>query len=114
MAKTYKFTLVFFNQDCDYFVDEQLSHAQDAGSVPVVISTDKLDEFLLGNLKTSVIKVRDFKSPRLLADYLKHLNENETAYKVWNSYWKLLEIRVADLLSNIRCTFTKAAAQGWT
>ena len=35
---------------------------------------------MLGNLKTSVIKVRDLKSPRLLADYLKHLNDNETAY----------------------------------
>ncbi|KAJ7377013.1 hypothetical protein OS493_031286 [Desmophyllum pertusum] len=48
LAKKYKFTLVFFNQDCDYFVDDQLSHALDAGSVPVVMATDKLDEFLPG------------------------------------------------------------------
>ncbi|KAJ7326107.1 hypothetical protein OS493_027957 [Desmophyllum pertusum] len=41
LAKRYKFTLVFFNQDCDYFVDDRLSHALDAGSVPVVMGTDK-------------------------------------------------------------------------
>ncbi|KAL9981344.1 hypothetical protein ACROYT_G010035 [Oculina patagonica] len=87
LSKKYKFTLVFFNQDCDYFVDDQLSHALDAGSVPVVMSTDKLDEFLPGNLRHAVIKVRDFKSPQHLAEYLKFLNTNETEY---NRYleWK--------------------------
>ena len=87
LAKRYKFTLVFFNQDCDYFVDDQLSHALDAGSVPVVMSTDKLHEFLPGNLRHAVIKVRDFKSPQHLAEYLKFLNTNETEY---NKYleWK--------------------------
>lgn len=86
-ARTYKFTLVFFNQDCNYFVDDQLTHALSAGSVPVVMSTDKLDEFLPGNLRSSVIKVRDFKSPRHLADYLKFLSNNEAEY---NKYleWK--------------------------
>ena len=61
LARKYKFTLVFFNQDCDYFVDDQLTHALNAGSVPVVMGTDKLDEFLPGNLRNAVIKVRDFK-----------------------------------------------------
>jgi len=85
LAKNYKFTLVFFNQDCDYFVDDQLTHAWNAGSVPVVMSTDKLDEFLPGNLKHSVIKVRDFSSPKHLADYLKRLSKNK------NKYTKYLE-----------------------
>ena len=87
LAKQYKFTLVFFNQDCEYFVDDQLSHALNAGSVPVVMSTDKLDEFLPGNLRQSVIKVRDFRTPKDLSDYLKYLSTNETEY---NNYltWK--------------------------
>ena len=80
LAKKYKFSLVFFNQDCDYFVDDQLSHALDAGSVPVVMSTDKIDEFLPGNLRNAVIKVRDFKSPKLLAEHLKYLSNKETEY----------------------------------
>ena len=88
LAKKYKFTLVFFNQDCDYFVDDQLSHALDAGSVPVVMGTDKLDEFLPGNLRQSVIRVRDFENPQHLASSLKYLNNNEAEY---NKYleWKL-------------------------
>ena len=87
LARQYKFILVFFNQDCEYFVDDQLSHALNAGSVPVVMSTDKLDEFLPGNLRQSVIKVRDFRTPKDLSDYLKYLSTNETEY---NNYltWK--------------------------
>ena len=80
LAKKYKFTLVFFNQDCDYFVDDRLTHALTAGSVPVVMGTDKLDEFLPINLQNSVIKVRDFKSPQHLADYLQYLSRNEIEY----------------------------------
>ena len=87
LAKRYKFTLVFFNQDCDYFVDDQLTHALNAGSVPVVMSTDKLDEFLPGNLRHSVIKVRNFKSPEHLADYLKYLNKTEAEYNKYLT-WK--------------------------
>jgi len=87
LARKYKFLLVFFNEDCDYFVDDQLTHALNAGSVPVVMGTDKLDEFLPGNLRNAVIKVRDFKSPKLLAEYLKYLALNEAKY---NKYleWK--------------------------
>ena len=87
LARKYKFLLVFFNGDCDYFVDDQLTHALNAGSVPVVLGTDKLDEFLPGNLRHAVIKVRDFATPKLLAEHLKHLIDNETEY---NKYleWK--------------------------
>ena len=87
LARTYKFLLVFFNQDCDYFVDDQLSSGLDAGTVPVVLGTDKVDDFLPGNLKNSIIRVRNFKSPKQLADYLTYLSNNETAY---NEYleWK--------------------------
>ena len=89
LARKYKFTLVFFNQDCDYFVDAQLSHALHAGSVPVVMSTSKLDEFLPGNLRRAVIKVRDFKSPQHLADYLTSLSRNETEYNKYLEWkWK--------------------------
>ena len=89
LARRYKFSLVFFNQDCDYFVDDQLIHALNAGSVPVVMGTDKLDEFLPGNLQRSVIKVRDFKSPKHLSDYLKFLDTNESKYNEYLEWkWK--------------------------
>ena len=87
LTRFYKFSLVFMNQDCDYFVDDRLYHALDTGSVPVYMGTNKIDEFLPGNLKNSIIKLSDFKSPRELAEYLNYLSKNETAY---NKYllWK--------------------------
>ena len=80
LQRTYKFSITFFNQDCDYFVDDQILHALNAGSVPVVMSTDKIYEFLPGNLKNSIVNVRDFKSPQELAERLKFLMNNETEY----------------------------------
>ena len=85
LSKYYKFTLVFMNADCEYFVDDHLTHALTAGSVPVFMGTDKIDMFLPGNLNTSVIKVRDFKTPKDLAMYLNYLGTNELEY---NKYLK--------------------------
>ena len=87
LTRQYKFSLVFMNQDCEYFVDDRLYHALTSGSVPVYMGTDKVDEFIPGNLRTSIIKVKDFKTPKHLADYLTYLSHNETAY---NKYleWK--------------------------
>ena len=102
MARQYKFTLVFFNQDCDYFVDAQLHHVWNAGSVPVVMATEKLDEFLPGPyLNHSVIKVRDFATPQLLADYLKYLSNNETEYNKylewkWKGYGNITGTAIGD------------------
>ena len=62
--RMYKFAITFFNQDCDYFVDDQILHALNAGSVPIVMSTDKIYEFLPGNLKNAIINVRFQNSAR--------------------------------------------------
>lgn len=83
-SKRYKFTLVFMNADCEYFVDDQLTHALSSGSVPVYLGTDKTHMFLPGNLNAS-LNVRNFSSPRNLATYLKYLSENEHKY---NKYLK--------------------------
>ena len=81
LQRNYKFAITFFNQDCDYFVDDQILHALNAGAVPVVMSTDKIYEFLPGNLRNAIVNVRDFKTPKKLAEYLKFLMNNETEYK---------------------------------
>lgn len=106
---------MFFNQGCDYFVDAQLHHAWNAGSMPVVMATDKLDEFLPGPyLNHSVIKVRDFETPQLLslAEYLKYLSNNDTEYNKylewtwghhWNRYMRLLAAKVSNLLQSLCC-----------
>ena len=89
LSRYYKFSLVFMNQDCDYFVDDRLYHALTTGSVPVYMGTDKVDEFLPGNLRNAIIKVKDFKSPKHLADYLSMLSNNETAFNKYLEWkWK--------------------------
>ena len=87
MSRYYKFSLVFMNQDCDYFVDDRLYHALETGSIPIYMGTDKIDPFLPGNLKNAIINVRDFKSPKNLAEYLKYLSNNETAFNKYME-WK--------------------------
>ena len=88
LARKYKFLLVFFNEDYDYFVDVQLLHALNAGAVPVVMATKKLGEFMPGNLLNAYVNVRNFVNPRHLAEYLKFLGNNEAEY---NKYleWKV-------------------------
>jgi len=89
LSRHYKFSLVFMNQDCDYFIDDRLYHALTTGSVPIFMGTDKVDEFLPGNLKNSIIKVSDFKSPKELAAYIDYLSSNETAYNKYLEWkWK--------------------------
>ena len=89
MSRYYKFSLVFMNQDCDYFIDDRLYHALETGSIPVYMGTDLVDQFLPGNLKNSIIKVSDFDGPKDLANYLHYLSNNETAYNKYLEWkWK--------------------------
>ena len=88
LLRSYKFTLVFPNADCDYYITEKMYNALSSGAVPVWLGTNKIDEILKwGNLKHSVIKVKDFKTPKALADYLHFLAGNKQEY---NKYlrWK--------------------------
>lgn len=94
LTRFYKFSLVFMNQDCDFFVDDRLYHALDTGSIPVYMGTDKIDQFLPGNLRSAIIRVSDFSSPAALADYLRYLSGNETAF---NEYLKWRDFGIGDL-----------------
>ena len=94
LTRFYKFSLVFMNQDCDHFVDDRLYHALETGSIPVYMGTDKIDQFLPGNLQSAIIRVSDFASPKALADYLRYLSNNETAF---NEYLKWKELGIGDM-----------------
>ena len=87
ISRFYKFQLIFQNADCDYWVDEKLFIPLESGTVPVIMGSDKIVEFLPGRLRHSVIFVRDFDSPKKLADHLLYLSENKNEY---NKYleWK--------------------------
>ncbi|CAB4017305.1 alpha-(1,3)-fucosyltransferase 11-like [Paramuricea clavata] len=84
--RNYKFSIVFPNADCDFYMTEKIYSALSAGSVPIWLGTDGIDEVLRwGNLKHSIIKVKNFSSPKALAEYLAKLAKNETEY---NKYLK--------------------------
>ena len=83
---TYKFAIVFPNADCDFYLTEKIYNALSSGAVPIWLGTDGIDEVLKwGNLQHSVIKVKDFASPKALAEFLLKLAENEAEY---NKYLK--------------------------
>ena len=94
LTRFYKFSLVFMNQDCDHFVDDRLYHALETGSIPVYMGTDKIDQFLPGNLRSAIIRISDFSSPKALADYLRYLSTNETAF---NAYLRWKDIGIGDM-----------------
>ena len=86
LQRSYKFAIVFPNADCDYYLTEKIYGALSAGAVPLWLGTDRIDEVLKwGNLKHAVIKVKDFDSPKALAEFLLKLAENEAEY---NKYLK--------------------------
>lgn len=82
----YKFFLAFENDDqvADY-VTEKMLNALYAGTVPVYRGAPNVDDWVPG--ENSIIDIRDFDSPKELADFLLSLNEDDEAY---NRYfeWK--------------------------
>ena len=73
----YKFYLSFENSLCRDYVTEKLWRILELNVVPVVLGNASYSEILPPH---SYIDVRDFASPRHLADYLKLLDANDTQY----------------------------------
>jgi len=77
--RSYKFYLAFENTRClDYFT-EKLYLAFSRGQVPVVLGGANIAEHAPS--AGSYIDVRDFPSPRALAEHLRYLDGNDTAYE---------------------------------
>ena len=82
--KRHKFYLAFENSLCiDYITEKYLRNSLERGLVPVVYGGSRYspEEVIPG----SYINVADFGSIKALADYLKYLDKNDTAY---NQYFK--------------------------
>lgn len=74
---SYKFYLAFENSLCEDYVTEKLWKVMGVDVVPIVMGA-----VTYGNIlpKNSFIDVRDYDSPKHLADYLHYLNNNDAAY----------------------------------
>ena len=75
---TYKFYLAFENSLCDEYVTEKFFFAlHSARIIPVVLGWARYDHYIPS---TGYIDVRNFTSPRKLAEYIDYLDRNTTAY----------------------------------
>eukprot|EP00012_Vannella_robusta_P007863 CAMPEP_0206200910 /NCGR_PEP_ID=MMETSP0166-20121206/11191_1 /ASSEMBLY_ACC=CAM_ASM_000260 /TAXON_ID=95228 /ORGANISM="Vannella robusta, Strain DIVA3 518/3/11/1/6" /LENGTH=336 /DNA_ID=CAMNT_0053619399 /DNA_START=128 /DNA_END=1138 /DNA_ORIENTATION=+ len=81
----YKFALVTESTIEVDWIGPELSQAWLAGTVPIYIGAPNVDEFVPG--EHSIIKATDFESGEALANYLKHLLDNEDEYKKYFA-WK--------------------------
>ncbi|XP_028405308.1 glycoprotein 3-alpha-L-fucosyltransferase A-like [Dendronephthya gigantea] len=92
--KDYKFFLAFENSNCrDYVSFKMWMQGFGNDAVPVVMGAYKEDYIEHVRVPSnSIIHVDDFKSPRELAEYLKMLDKNETAYRElhkWRETYKI-------------------------
>ena len=83
LLRSYKFYLAFENSLCPEYITEKVwMRLRDGVVVPVVLGSAEYEKYLP---KHSYIDIRDFSSPRHLADYLKLLDKNDTLY---NEYFE--------------------------
>ncbi|CAH1793924.1 unnamed protein product [Owenia fusiformis] len=74
----YKFTMATENAICDDYITEKVWRPLYAGSVPIIVGSPKIRDFLPDN--RSAIIVDDFKTVKDLTNYLTYLNENDEEY----------------------------------
>ncbi|KAM7542815.1 hypothetical protein Aperf_G00000004747 [Anoplocephala perfoliata] len=87
MSTQYKFYLAFENSNCRYYITEKAtSNALRNNMVPIVMGAYK-EDYINVLPPHSFINVDDFKTIRELADYLRYLDKNHTAYAEYFA-WK--------------------------
>lgn len=81
LMKSHKFYLAFENSRHRDYISEKVTKAYEFGMIPIVWGGEsKLDyEMLLP--KHSFIHVDDFETPAALMEYVRYLDQNETAYR---------------------------------
>ena len=84
MSTTYKFYLSFENSLCVDYITEKLWRILYFNVVPVVLGAADYSQFVP---PSSYIDIRDFSSPKQLAEHLYMLNRNDTLYREYFE-WK--------------------------
>lgn len=86
----YKFTLAFENAIARDYVTEKFFDPLICGSLPIYLGAPNVETFAPGD--HCYINVRDFESPRALADYLQFLLSDDDAYNAYFA-WKQKPLR---------------------
>ena len=90
VRRTYMFYLAFENSFCEDYATEKVFRTLKLTMVPIVYGYANYTELLPPN---SYIDVRDYDSPKALAEYLHYLNKNRTNYGEyfsWKKYYNIL------------------------
>ncbi len=86
----YKFTLCFENALAEDYVTEKFFDPLVAGSVPVYLGAPNIEAFAPGD--RCFIDIRHFDNPEALADHLKALDRDDTAYEAFHA-WRRKPLR---------------------
>lgn len=76
----YKFHLAIENSRCEDYITEKLWRPLIVGSVPVYAGSPSVADWLPNGLRSAML-VSDFSSPRRLAEALKEIERNDSAYE---------------------------------
>ena len=82
----YKFYLSFENSACRTYITEKVYNPLNTGLVPIVYGGLLHQDYIDRLPPHSFIDVRNFKSPKNLADYLFYLDMNDTAYMEYHAW----------------------------
>ncbi|TPX32644.1 hypothetical protein SmJEL517_g04331 [Synchytrium microbalum] len=85
--RRHKFTIAYENSRAIDYVTEKLFQPLEAGSVPLVFGAPNSRDFVPKGHFPSAIFIEDFPTTADLADYLKYLDKNDTAYEEYLD-WK--------------------------
>ena len=89
LEKEYKFYLSFENSLCDDYVTEKLWTALRLNIVPIVLGAYNYSELLPPK---TYIDIKDYSSPKALAEYLHTLDKNDTLYNEYLQRKDMYEI----------------------
>ncbi|XP_062843986.1 alpha-(1,3)-fucosyltransferase 4-like [Trichomycterus rosablanca] len=107
-VSAYKFYLAFENSiHLDYITEKLWHNALAAGAVPVVLGPprENYERFLPAD---AFIHVQDFKGPRELAAYLKHLDRNPARYRRYLEWRRDYSVHVTTFWEEHYCTACQA------
>jgi hypothetical protein len=88
LKQKYKFYLSFENSFCKEYLTEKVAKMMSLNIVPIVLGGSRYADYLPPH---SYISVRNFSSPKKLADYLLLLDANDSLYNMyfeWKNQYK--------------------------
>lgn len=112
LDRKYKFYLSFENSLCADYITEKVYKILEKHVIPIVLGNNAYEEILP---KHSFIDVRSFRSPKYLADYIKYLDKNDTAfneYFEWKNHYHIINHNNKNLLCDI-CEYLHTS-RNWT